>query len=153
MFLSASLLLPMISVVLSIWGFRRTKAMLSRISPIVVDAAGDLVSQDRAGMLAVNFAAKHSIAQRKKMAVHMVRAAARYLPWTATCLEESLALWFLLRQRGIASDIRIGARKEFGKFEAHAWVENDGEALNETPKVRQQYAVFGHATIPVEQSE
>lgn len=45
------------------------------------------------------------------------------------CLEQSLTLWWLLRREGIASELRIGGRKDGGKFEAHAWVEIGEEVL------------------------
>jgi len=56
----------------------------------------------------------------------MAAAAARYLPFRTNCLEQSLVLWWLLRRQGIPADLKIGARKEADKFEAHAWVEFEG---------------------------
>jgi hypothetical protein len=72
----------------------------------------------------------------------MVRAALRYSIARYTCLEESLTLWYLLRERGIAARVRIGVRKENGKFEAHAWVEYGGEALNQNDAMHRHYAAF-----------
>ena len=43
-------------------------------------------------------------------------------------------LWWLLRRRGIAAELRIGARKEFERFEAHAWVEVDSAVLNDATR-------------------
>jgi hypothetical protein len=62
--------------------------------------------------------------------LRMEEAAARNLFVTTNCLEQSLVLWWLLRRRGIAADLRIGARKAGQRFEAHAWVEFCGMALN-----------------------
>ncbi len=75
----------------------------------------------------------------------MVRAAARHSPGHPTCLEESLALWWLLGRRGIDSELRIGVRKQGEKFEAHAWVERAGAALNEPESVHEHYAAFDSA--------
>jgi len=61
----------------------------------------------------------------------MVLAAARHSFFAATCLERSLALWWLLARRGVASQLRIGVRKTGEKFEAHAWVEHGGAAIGE----------------------
>jgi len=72
----------------------------------------------------------------------MVRAAVRYSLAQFTCLEESLTLWFLLRKQGIPACLRIGVRTENGKFEAHAWVEHDGEALNQPEEMHRHYAAF-----------
>ena len=73
----------------------------------------------------------------------MVRAALRYSLAQFTCLEESLTLWYLLRRQGIPACLRIGVRKENEKFEAHAWVEHGGEALNQDEAMHRHYAAFG----------
>jgi hypothetical protein len=67
-------------------------------------------------------------------------------------LEKSLTLWWLLRREGIVSSVRIGARKASGKFEAHAWVERDGAALNEPGAQHRHYATFDTA-FPQQSSE
>lgn len=72
----------------------------------------------------------------------MVGAAQRRLPGKFTCLEESLVLWYLLRGQGIAARLRIGVRKINEKFEAHAWVEYGGEALNQPDQLHRHYAAF-----------
>jgi Transglutaminase-like superfamily len=41
--------------------------------------------------------------------------------------------------------VRIGTRKSEEKFEAHAWVERDGVALNEPEEPHQHYAAFDEA--------
>jgi len=58
-------------------------------------------------------------------------AAARHLPFDTNCLEQSLVLCGLLELRGIQPKLRIGARKEADRFEAHAWVEVCGYVLND----------------------
>jgi hypothetical protein len=55
----------------------------------------------------------------------------------------------LLRRRGIAGDLRIGVRKEAGRFEAHAWVELGGRVLNDNEDVGERFAAFGRAILPV----
>lgn len=56
-----------------------------------------------------------------------VERAGRYLPG-ATCLAKSLALVRMLREEGVAADLRVGVASA-SPFEAHAWVESDGIAL------------------------
>ncbi len=82
----------------------------------------------------------------------MVHAAAKYGAGHPTCLEESLALWFLLRWQGILAELRVGVKKEEEKFEAHAWVERDGVALNEPEALHEHYVAFDAAlsSIPPE---
>jgi len=74
----------------------------------------------------------------------MVRAASHFGPIRATCLAQSLTLWLLLEQQNISSAIRIGVRKKDNRMEAHAWVERNGVALNETDEVHRHYAPFEH---------
>lgn len=72
----------------------------------------------------------------------MIHAAVHYSPLHFTCLEESLCLWYLLRKQGISPQLRIGVRKANGKFEAHAWVEYAGEAVNQPEASHLHYAAF-----------
>jgi len=60
----------------------------------------------------------------------------------STCLEKSLAPWWLLARQGIPSSLRIGTRKADGQFEAHAWIEYEGAALNELDEPHRHYAAF-----------
>ena len=137
MFFRASVLLPLISLSLRIRGFRTTQATLQSFSI-------PSKTKKRVGEQALD-------AERVLMAVRMVNAAARY-GLGSTCLEKSLALWWLLRREGIVSSVRIGARKAAGKFEAHAWVERDGAALNEPGAAHRHYATFD-AAFPQQSSE
>jgi hypothetical protein len=75
----------------------------------------------------------------------MVRSAAHRTWGSPACLEQSLALWWLLGRQGLVSSVRIGTRKNEEKFEAHAWVECDGAALNEVEEPHQHYAAFDEA--------
>ena len=74
--------------------------------------------------------------------VRMEEAAARNLFFDTNCLEQSLVLWWLLQKRGVAADLRIGARKDANRFEAHAWVEFAGAALNSTGEGHLHFVPF-----------
>jgi transglutaminase superfamily protein len=125
LFLSAALLLPFVSLQLKIRGFVATRAMLeSRLKTREL-------TQDNAGIEA-----------RTARTVRMVLAAKRYAWGKASCLEESIVLWYLLGRQGIESALRIGIRKDDGKFDAHAWVERDGVALNQPDAHHEHYAAF-----------
>ena len=69
-----------------------------------------------------------------------VATAAAFYPGRAQCLEQSLALFLLLRRRGIAADLKIGV-KPF-PFTAHAWVEHEGRAVNEVDDFVTKLAPF-----------
>jgi Transglutaminase-like superfamily len=137
-FFRAAVLLPAISFSLRLRGFGATQQSLQNLS--VPSNAGKYPGEDVAS------------GDRVEMAVRMVNAAARYGWGRPTCLEKSLMLWSLLRRQGTASSVRIGARKVDGKFEAHAWVERDGVALNEPGDEHRHYATFD-AAFPLQSSE
>jgi hypothetical protein len=58
------------------------------------------------------------------------------------CLARSIALARVLGRRGVACDIRIGVRTNDGQLEAHAWVEHNGQPLNEDESALRTYAPF-----------
>ena len=76
------------------------------------------------------------------LTTRMVLAAARNSPIPSTCLERSLSLWWMLARQGIATQFRIGVRKDDEKFAAHAWVERDGVAIGEPDASHLHYAAF-----------
>lgn len=137
MFFRAGVLLPAISLSLKIRGFRATQQALQ-------DFSIPSNTEKRLGERVMD-------GEGVKLAVQMVNAAARYGLGQASCLEKSLALWWLLRREGTASSVRIGTRKSSGKFEAHAWLERDGVALNEPGEEHRHYATFD-AAFPLQSS-
>jgi len=61
--------------------------------------------------------------------VWAVAAASRCVP-RATCLTQALATQLLLARRRHPTLLRIGvAKNDQNRFEAHAWVESDGQVL------------------------
>jgi len=126
LFRRAGLLLPLVAVSLRLRGFTKTKMGLqSRLS---ASAALELKAEQAA--------------EAVQRTCRMVRAAMRYGTIHATCLEASLVLWYLLKKQGVAVDLRIGVRKLNDKFEAHAWVEYQGAALNQAEDRHRHFAAF-----------
>jgi len=124
-FVRAALLLPLIRASLRLRGFRATQKTLQlRIRP---------------GVAALP---ETAAAHETKLVCRMVLAAGRYSLLKGTCLERSLALWWLLARKGIATQLRIGGRKSGKKFEAHAWVERSGVAIGEPDGTHLHYAAF-----------
>jgi hypothetical protein len=78
-----------------------------------------------------------------------VQVSAAYLPWVANCLRRSVvACWFLHRS-GLEGDLRIGVRREpDGGLDFHAWVEYEGEVLNDRRDVTERYATFDGPVLP-----
>jgi hypothetical protein len=70
----------------------------------------------------------------------MVAVACRRHPLRSSCLPRTIVLWSLLRRRGIDTNIRIGVRGDTeAKFQAHAWLEWNGEVLNDAAEIGNQY--------------
>ena len=77
----------------------------------------------------------------------LVDVADRYSPGKSSCLRQTAALAWLLRRRGIATNLRIGVARDEGKFVAHSWLESgEGElfGLSDTDK----YAPLSSPTLP-----
>lgn len=77
-----------------------------------------------------------------RAAARMIEAASRNGIARGNCLSKSVALWWLLKRKNISAELRIGARKAGRELEAHAWVELDGQILNDADDVRDSYAAF-----------
>ena len=69
-----------------------------------------------------------------------VNLACSWYPKQALCLQRSFLTTYLLRKNGIAACMVLGAQKL--PFKAHAWVEVDGQAINERSNVQAAYTVW-----------
>ena len=69
-----------------------------------------------------------------------VNYACIWYPKQALCLQRSFVITYLLRRHGVPAHLVLGAQKL--PFKAHAWVEVDGQAINERSNVRATYAVW-----------
>jgi hypothetical protein len=68
---------------------------------------------------------------RAEAVARLVDAATRHAIGRPTCLHRSLALWWMLRRRGLDARLRIGVRSQEDRVEGHAWVEYGESVLNE----------------------
>ncbi|HEX2091259.1 MAG TPA: lasso peptide biosynthesis B2 protein [Longimicrobiaceae bacterium] len=76
---------------------------------------------------------------------YRVAVAAAFFPGRAVCLEQSLALYVLLRRRGAPAELRLGV--QVYPFHAHAWVELDGAAVNEDPETVERFRAFPEVVV------
>lgn len=81
---------------------------------------------------------------------HLEAVTATNLVFRTSCLEHSLVLCRMLRQRGMNADLRIGARKEANRFEAHAWVELNGMVLDGVETEHLHFVPFEHSESSME---
>jgi hypothetical protein len=122
----AWLLLPLAALALRLLGYRRARALL--LPPMAAPLREDLPAA--------------------QSTARIVLSAARWSPVPATCLVRSLALSRLLRQQGLAAELRIGVARPDGQFAAHAWVEHGGAVLNDGQDVALRFAPFERAWLP-----
>lgn len=114
--LQSSLLLPVVAASLRLAGFQRTYLWLDQ--PLAGEEPNDIAPISRS-----------------------VNRAAYHLPgFNPACLPRSLVLWHLLRRRGTPAQLCIGVAKERDQLMAHAWVESNGQVVNDRPDVAQRYA-------------
>ena len=121
-----ALLLPAIGGALRCLGVRRTYRLLGGAAAGAGPAS------------AVPLAAQASAVRLGQL----LDIASRHGPYAATCLRKSLALWWLLRRRGLSAELRIGVAKVDAQMQAHAWVELAGRVINDRATVADDYAVY-----------
>jgi hypothetical protein len=126
--LQLTVLLPLIGLALNLLGYRRTHDALGRAIPRSTSVPRRAPAEPPA--------------ETARRLARLVSIAARHGPYRASCLRQSLALWWLLRRRGMAADLRIGVRREQDQLQAHAWVEHHGEALNDAGSTSGTYEAF-----------
>lgn len=73
---------------------------------------------------------------------HAVAMAAALYPGRALCLEQSLALYYVLRRQMVPVSYCQGVQAQ--PFQAHAWVELDGEPINDMPERIKRFARLHH---------
>ena len=129
--LQAVIILPLTTLALRLFGYRRLHTFLAGTTPTSPDPSNDEVDV---------------ITEALGIARLVGAASVSLLP--TTCLSRSLALWWLLRRQGITSDLCIGVAKDGGEFAAHAWVEVEGTVINDSPESIGRFTAFNAAIAP-----
>lgn len=122
--LQALTLLPLVALCLKLSGLQRTYTFLSCLIPQPTCSSSFQL----------------------QTTANAVQIAAKYYTW-ATCLRKSLVLWFLLRRQGIAAELQIGTRFEQGEFQAHAWVEYQGDVVGDRRSIREYFTTFNNLKL------
>ena len=132
--LEAATALPATWIAIRVAGFNICKAALTRplsaASPTSANVAGTLAAAQKVARLEA--------------------ATAQALFFRSTCLEQSLVLCWILRRRGMSPVLRVGARKDADRLEAHAWVEIDGIPLGDDGGQHAHFVPFERRNVPVE---
>lgn len=116
--------LPVVSLLLATSGYKRTLWMieaLSRRAGQRVPSPSELNAAERLAQLS--------------------GLAGRHGPYPITCLRQALLTYLWLRWRRFSPSLKLGGRRQEGRFDAHAWVELEGRALGQAELLHQ---VFPH---------
>ena len=116
LFLAALVLLPVARMTLSLAGLRGARAFFGRL------AGRDSLRRRHA-----------ALEDRERLSLstfQMVRAASRFVVCRADCLPQALVTRCLLQRQGLQPELRLGARKYLGKFQAHAWLQVGSTVLD-----------------------
>ncbi len=114
-----ALLVPLLHISVRVFDYQRTRRWLANHIPPGVPRTPHTDSLDR-----------------WVTATTRVQA---YSPLPGNCLSRSLALWWMVRRAGVDATLQLGVSLA-GRFAAHAWVEANGQVLNDTQDVTTRYA-------------
>ena len=71
-----------------------------------------------------------------------------YLPvFMVNCLSSSLTFHWLLKRKGISTQLKFGVKKEKELLLAHAWLEHRNIPFSIDPFVHEKYDVFSHPIL------
>jgi len=119
--------LPAVVLAHRLVGLSRTRGMLDKTLPRLERATGP---------------GKSTLCRARSIS-RIVRIAGNRCLLRPTCLQHALFLRWILARHGIPAELRLGVRKLNGVFEAHAWLECFGHALNESSDVQARFSTFG----------
>ena len=79
-----------------------------------------------------------------KATEHAIAMTAALYPGRARCLEQSLVLYYVLGRQGVRAEFKMGIQPF--PFVAHAWIEYQGQLLNDVEEHVRQFARFQDLT-------
>jgi hypothetical protein len=97
----------------------------------------------RPGVRVTDEAERHRRHRLSTATFRLVRAASRFAVCRANCLPQALVTRLLLQRQGIEPELRFGARKYAGSFQAHAWLQLDSLVLDAGSGSDVPFAPFG----------
>ena len=131
-FAAMMFLLPLTSVCMQFFGFKRSYIFMGRFSSLISKICG----------------LSHTpLTKAEQIARYVIVTNRRLSFYQARCLSESRLLWGLLRSLGFNAGFRLGVRTITGPLEAHAWVEFEGSVLNDIHYANRIYNTFDLSSI------
>ncbi|MBT8249440.1 MAG: lasso peptide biosynthesis B2 protein [Acidimicrobiia bacterium] len=117
-------LLHLVRIGFRLMGFQRIRHLLVRKTP-------DVPNRDETSNL-----------ETARRAAVLVAVASKYSLGHPNCLARSLTSAILLSRMSISSDLRLGVKKTPNSPVFHAWVEVQGQVVNDDPEVASEYIAF-----------
>jgi hypothetical protein len=84
---------------------------------------------------------KPPISEMRAMS-RLINLAANHTPSGGSCLARSVLLKWLLLRRGVECQLHIGVRMAGKRLEAHAWIEYEGEPINDRRENCESFCAF-----------
>jgi len=85
---------------------------------------------------------KDEAVKEAKHTAFLAMIAGRHGLFPATCLRQSLLVFWLLRWRGIQTELRIGVHRRGGRVLAHAWIKCGDEVVSDSSQVEKDFVAF-----------
>lgn len=128
-YLKLFIFINVVSILLKIIGFSRTKYILSGL----------------AKLKPTKTAPKDPILFLKRF-VPLINHLSKYTFLRCMCLETSLIIRYFANRNNIPCEFKIGGDMSDGKFKAHAWVEVNNIVVSELEDQRNKYIKFNLPT-------
>ena len=119
-----------VAVLLDVFGYARTAALLDRASK---KGSDPLLGSD-----------PFSARERAEAVARRVEVAASHGPLPVGCLPRALCVRMLLARERIEATVRIGVKREGAGLRAHAWIEHERLPVAEAEDVLSTFAPFDH---------
>ncbi len=71
----------------------------------------------------------------------------KQMPYLGKCLARSLTLWFLLKRKGIETDLKFGMKKKNNQLLAHSWLEYKSKVLITESEINDNYVPFSESIL------
>jgi hypothetical protein len=126
-FLKIITLVPLVELGVRTIGFKRVFNLLNRFPEKTSDATE-----------------KTKLFNKHGFHMHLFQ---RNFPYLGRCLARSLTAWFLLKKKGIETELKFGMKKENGELLAHAWIEYEGVPLRTDSTAHNEYVAFTDSVI------
>lgn len=87
--------------------------------------------------------AENLIAGELEVYQKLIQLAYKFPAVIFNCLSVCTSYWWIMRKKGIVTQMKFGMLKQDGKLKAHAWLNYNGKTLTLNPEIELIYTPFG----------